>query len=582
MSQNSLSLNEISKTLSKLSTLLELSGANPFKVRAFKKAIDLVDNSDLSSTEFLEQATSGKIKGIGKGISQVLVELEQNGEVAELKSLEKDFPQTIFDVLEIPGLGVKKVKLLFDELDVDSLQALEEACKEQKLRDLKGFSEKTEEKLLKNIKSAKEHAGQFLYRDAYTTAHSIIKSLKRLKLADELEIAGSLRRGKEVVKDIDLVASSKQPKALMEAFCQLEDSTEVVAHGETKSAIRHKSGISVDLRVVDERDFAATLLHFSGSKQHNTLLRSRALKMDYKLSEYGLENDSKKTIKPKSEKELYKKLNLCWIPPELREGQKEVDKAESLFKEKREFPELLKESDIKGIFHNHSTWSDGKHSIEEMAKACIAKGYEYLGLSDHSKTASYAGGLKEEEIKKQHAEIDKLNESLAPFKIFKGIESDILADGSLDYSDKVLSSFDFIVASIHSGFNMSKVDMTARVKKAVANPYTTILGHPTGRLLLKREAYEIELAEIIQEAAKHGVSIELNANPKRLDLDWRFINKAQELGVKIPICPDAHSTEGISNVTWGVVAARKGGLLPENVPNTWSLAKVEKWLEAKK
>jgi len=572
---------QIAESLEEIATLLELQGANTFRVRAFNNASRILRSLESDLKSFVRDASDGKVKGIGPALSGDIESLYETGELPFLDELRESFPDTLLEILNIPGLGAKKVKALYEQLEIESIDELEQACKDQQLAQLKGFSNKTEINILESIERYRKFSTQFLFRDAFSRSAPLLKALKETGLADELEVAGSLRRAKEVVKDIDIIATSKKPEKLMQAFVELKGVIQVIAHGETKSSVLLESGLAVDLRVVSKKEFPAALLHFTGSKEHNTVLRSMAIKKDLKLNEYGLFK-GEKALSLKSEEEIYNKLDLCWIPPELREDLGEIDNARTLLEKNKAFPEFLKVKDIKGILHAHSTYSDGENTLEEMALACKKAGYQYLGITDHSQSAAYAGGLKPAALKKQQKEIDELNEKLAPFKILKGIESDILADGSLDYSKKVLESFDFIIASIHSQFNLSEKDQTKRIIKAVSNPFTTILGHPTGRLLLKREGYELNLPAVIEACAEHGVAIELNANPRRLDLDWRFISKAKSLGVSVPINPDAHSVEGISHVAFGVNVARKAGLTKKDSLSCLTLKKLEEYFEARK
>jgi len=569
---------EIANSLDEIATLLELRGDNPFRIRAFSNASRVLRSTDLDLEVFIESAKDKKIKGIGPALTENIEAFYQDGELDFLNDLRDEFPDGLLEILELPGLGAKKVKVLYRDLKVESIDELKTVCENGKLAELKGFSEKTATNILDSIERHKTFSGQFLYRDAYAAALPVLEQLKKSKLTDSIEIAGSLRRGKEVVKDIDIIASTAAANKLMDFFTQLEEVDKVTSKGETKSAIILKSGISVDLRVVPKKDFASALLHFTGSKEHNTVMRSRAIQRGFKLNEYGLFK-GEKAFSLKTEEAYYKKLDLSYVPPERREDLGEIELAEKLAEKDAQFPKAITIKDIKGILHAHSTYSDGANTLEEMAKATKKAGYKYLGITDHSQTAAYAGGLKPKEISKQHDEIDKLNEQLAPFRIFKGIESDILTKGELDYKEKVLENFDFIIASVHSQFNLAEAAMTERFINAIKNPYTTIIGHITGRLLLKRDGYAVNVPKVLEACAEYGVAIEINANPKRLDLDWRYLNLAKRLGIKIPICPDAHSIEGISNVAYGVVTARKGGLEKKDVPNCWTLAKLEKFFE---
>jgi DNA polymerase (family 10) len=405
-------------------------------------------------------------------------------------------------------------------------------------------------------------------------AERIVDVIKQLPETKNIEVAGSLRRCKETVKDIDILAASDNPMPIMNKFVSLDGIAQVNAKGETKSSVILEEGISVDLRVVSPKQFPSALNYFTGSKEHNVALRSRAIKMGMKLSEYGLfkiDKDKETLIENKSEEEIYKTLELSYIPPELREDRGEIEAAE-----KDMIPKLVEYKDILGTFHIHSDYSDGAMTIKTAVDTAMEYGLKYIGIADHSQSAFYAKGLKPDNVKRQWEEIDSINEKLKGFKIFKGIESDILKDGSLDYNEEILKGFDFIVGSVHSNFNMSEADMTKRILKALENPYLTMLGHPTGRLLLARDGYPIDLDAVIDSAAKHKVIIEINSNPYRLDLDWRFCKKAIDKGIMLSINPDAHNKDGFSHIRFGVGVARKGWCEKKDILNTRTKNEIDK------
>ncbi len=558
---------KISAVLAEVGILFELKGENTFKVRAFSNAARVLKESTLGTSELVEEVNAGKIKGIGKQLAEDINTIYKSGTLPLRDELKAEFPETLFDLLKINGLGAKKVKKLYEELDITSIPELEKACTNHTIAELKGFGKKSEEKILLGIEQLKKYQGLFRIDIALSIAEEIVKTLQESTLVDKVEIAGSIRRAKEIIKDIDIVAVSTKPKELIEFFSSLSNIESVTAQGDTKCSVLLKEGIAVDLRVVQGSSFASALQYFTGSKEHNTLLRGRAQKQGYKLNEYGLFREEKPEDLD-TEEEIFEHLGLSYIPPELREGLSEIDS---------EIPNLVIESDIKGVLHAHSTYSDGVHTLRELATAIRNMGYEYLGITDHSQSAAYAGGLSIDSIKKQHKEIDKLNKELKPFHIFKGIESDILKDGSLDYPDEILKTFDFVIASVHSSFSMPEEEMTQRILTAIRNPYTTILGHPTGRRLLIRDGYSVDLKALIKEAANNHVAIEINANPQRLDLDWRFVKVAKELGVKIPICPDAHSIEDVNYTQFGIGVARKGWLTKDDVLNSLSLDEVNNY-----
>ncbi len=567
---------QIAEALELIGTLLELKGDNPFKIRAYHNAARSLEGLAEDLGNLVKEERLQELPGIGKDLSEKITELYKTGKLKYLEELKKEFPKGITDLLQIPGLGPKKVKVLYEKLGIHSLGELEYACKENRLLDLEGFGEKTQSNILKGIDYLKKNEGTYRLDVAYEISQEILKSLKKIPGILRMEVAGSLRRRKEIVHDLDFVlsANTKDAANIMKKFCALPQVTDILGQGETKSSIRLKNGIQVDLRIVSDKEYPYALLHFTGSKEHNTQLRSRAKDLGLKLNEYGLFK-KEKLIPCKSEEEIYKALGLEFIPPELREAGGEIVAAE-----KNKIPDLIEAKDVKGIFHVHSTWSDGVAEIEAMAKEAQKLGFKYMGLSDHSQSAKYAGGLTPAEIKKQHAEIDTLNKKLKDFKILKGIESDILADGSLDYSEEVLKKFDFVIASVHSSFKMTEAEMTKRLVKALENPYTTMLGHISGRLLLAREGYSLNYEKIFQTAAKNKKMIEINANPHRLDLDWRLIHHASQMGVKFCINPDAHSPEGLKDTYWGVDIARKGWLTKKDVLNTETLSEIEKYLKS--
>ncbi|MBI5096428.1 MAG: histidinol-phosphatase, partial [Nitrospirae bacterium] len=433
-------------------------------------------------------------------------------------------------------------------------------------------------KILKGIGYYRKGMGLHLLSIALTVAGRLLSALEANGDVVRASIAGSIRRRKEVIRDIDIVASVKTKKemAVMDFFTGFSGVQSVTAKGDTKSSVVLNIGMNADLRIVSDREFPFALHYLTGSKEHNTAMRTRAKKMGIKMNEYGLFK-GEKSIPCKDEAEIFKALGLSYIPPELREDYGEIGVAEQ-----GEIPELIESVDIQGIFHVHTVYSDASMTLREVVRVAKELGYHYVGISDHSKSAYYAGGLIEDKVKEQHEEIDRLNAGLKDFYIFKGVESDILPDGSLDYDEKTLAAFDFVIASIHSKFNVSETEMTERIIKALSNPYTTMLGHPTGRLLLSREGYHVDLKRVIDAAAEQRVVIELNAHPYRLDLDWRFCRYAKERGVRVAINPDAHHLEDLSNISYGVSIARKGWLEAADVLNTKPLAAVKAFLAGKK
>lgn len=560
---------EVAEILENIGTLLELKEENPFKIRAYHNAARALDALSEDLETLVKEKRLQEIKGIGSGLSEKITELVSTGKLKYYEQLKKSFPAGLLDMLNIPSLGPKKAKKLYDELGIKSIGELEYACKENRLLDLEGFGEKSQQKILEGIRFIKKHHEYHLYPEALEAAEAIFEALKKNKKIQRISTAGSLRRRKEIIRDIDFVVSTADPEAIVKQFTSLPHIESVQQKGETKASILLTSGVQADLRVVSDNEFPYALHHFTGSKEHNIAMRSRAQRMGYKMNEYGLFKGNR-LIPCKDEEEIFKRLGLSYIPPELREDHGEIQAAEE-----GKLPRLIQPKEIRGVFHVHSTYSDGAATLEENVKEAIALGYDYLGISDHSQSARYAHGVEEERLKKQQKEIDALNEKYkGKMTILKGSEVDILPDGSLDYSEKVLKTFDFVIASIHTRFTMSEEEMTRRVIKAIQNRYVTMFGHPTGRLLLSREPYAIDLKEVIEAAKKYGVVIELNANPHRFDLDWRVCKLAKERGVLLSINPDAHHPGSLSDTNYGVGIAQKGWLSPSDIFNTLPLPKI--------
>ncbi|HEV8663757.1 MAG TPA: DNA polymerase/3'-5' exonuclease PolX [Candidatus Methylomirabilis sp.] len=559
---------QVVAVLEEIAALLELQGENPFKSRAYLTAARAIEAAEQELPELVETGALRNLKGIGDALAEKITELTRTGRMRYHEEQKAKFPPGFLELLRIPGLGPKKVKAVYERLGVSTLADLEAACRAGKVADLEGFGAKTQENILKGIEALRTHAGRFLLSDALPVALDLRAALASHAAARQVEVAGSLRRRRETVKDIDLIASATDPAALIRVFTTHPLVAEVLAHGPTKASIRLKTGIQADLRVVGEADFPFTLHHLTGSMEHNVAMRSRASARGLKLSEYGLfEGDT--PLPCRNEAAIFERLGLAYIPPELREDLGEIEAAE-----RGAIPVLLEDGDLQGTFHCHTTWSDGLNSLEEMAAAAQQMGYAYLGIADHSESARYAGGLTRQRVAEQRAVIDRLNATFRGFRLLQGIEADILADGGLDYDEETLGGFDYVVASVHSRFTMDAPSMTARLVKALNHPRATMLGHVSGRLLLQREPYAFDLEAVLQAAARHGVVVEINANPHRLDLDWRHLRRARELGVLLVINPDAHSTEGLRDIAYGVGVARKGWCTKADVLNTRPLAEV--------
>ncbi len=578
--------------LREIALFKDLNGENPFKVRAFENAARTLERLDRSVGELVVTGELFSIKGIGKQIGSTITEIVKTGKARELDELKKKFPSGITELLSIPGMGPKKVKAVWEKLGISNIGELEYACLENRLVSLDGFGKKSQEKILAAIDFIRHNSAKRLFSEALSVANGIIENLKLSKIIDRATIAGSLRRGKTTFKDIDILVVPKEISGLEEVkrlllkFADPEEKGGIIGVGDTKISIR-VDGLQVDFRIVREESYASALQHFTGSKEHNTILRSRAKSLGFKMNEYGLfridggksasaDSSNLDRVSVNSEEEVYRAIGLKWIPPELREGYNEVEMAERGL-----IPSLVTKADMKGVVHVHSTYSDGANTLEELAEYCIEEGFSYLCISDHSKAAYYAGGLNEDNLRAQKEEIVELNERYSPFRIFWGIEADILPDGNLDYSEEILRDFDFVIASIHSGLSMGIKEATNRLIRAVSNPYTTILGHPTGRLLLSREGYPVDWDALLSAMVEYGVALEINSNPHRLDPDWPILKRAGEMGILISVNPDAHSLEGIEDIAYGVVMARKAWLTPNNILNCMDTGKIEEFFGAK-
>lgn len=557
---------EIAELLEETAKLLELHGENPFKIKSYQNAAFKIERlqEKLEGKNPEELAT---IDGIGKSLSHKIHVLLTENRLPDLDDLIASTPEGVIEMMKLKGIGPKKVALLWKELQIESIGELLYACNENRLVELKGFGKKTQDTIRKAVEFRLAHRGYFHYATAEKSADEFIRKIAIKSPEITLYSTGEFRRKCEVLTRLNFLCNSQHQPALITLIQALKDQEygALVVEADVISTST-PNGIPIEI-------------HFSGDDTFN---RDRWLQTGNDLHiGQALAHNNKTTadlLTCRTEEEIYATLGLQFVEPEMREGLNEIDKAQ---KNSISYP-LIETSALKGILHNHSTYSDGIHSLEEMAKACRDLGYEYLGICDHSKSAQYAGGLSIERVIEQQEEIKQLNASMAPFKIFSGIESDILADGSLDYPEEILQRFDFIVASVHSGLRMDKEKATTRLLKAIENPYTTILGHPTGRLLLSREGYPLDFEQILHACAEHGVVVELNAHPYRLDLDWRWIDYAVNLGLQISINPDAHSTEGYADMYFGVCAARKGGLTIANTFNTKNLTKISDWFKKRK
>ncbi len=555
---------EIVEALQEMTTLMELNGENAFRIRSYTHAARQIDLLRESASDLSARGELESVRGIGARMARNIATLIETGKLPGIDDLRSALPEGLQEMIEVPGLGAKRVRSIYEALGIADVDALAKACESGEIEKLSGFGEKTAQNILRGVSFLQRHRGRFLSHTARSEAEALRDYLSEQPGVMRLSIAGSVRRCMETSKDVDLVASAKDGDALAEAFVHYPGVTEVTGRGKTKVSVVLASGMRADLRIVEDVAYPFALHHFTGSKEHNTAMRQRAKDRGLKLNEYGLFKGDKNVV-CRDEKALFAALGLRDIPPELREGQGEIERAAQ-----GPLPELVTQSDLKGALHVHTTYSDGRHSVEDMARAAKALGYTYIGICDHSKAAAYANGLDENRVRSQWDEIDRVDNSVAGIRVLKGIEVDILSDGQLDFEDAFLAEFDLVVASVHSKFSMTEKEATERLIRAVQNPHVDILGHPSGRLLLSREGYPLNMKAVIDAAAESRTAIEINANPARLEMDWRFLPYAREKRVQIPINTDAHSTDGLKDMGFGLGVARKGGLTADDVLNARS------------
>ncbi|MEW6417462.1 MAG: DNA polymerase/3'-5' exonuclease PolX [Nitrospirota bacterium] len=556
---------EIAKIFNDIADVLEIKGENPFRIRAYRRAAQNIEGltKDVAETTKDELLS---IPGIGQDLAGKIEEYVKTGRLQFYEDLKKEVPEGLSVLISIPSLGPKTAKLLFEKLNVKDMETLEQLAREHKLSGLPGIKEKTEENILKGIEMLKRGMERQPLGKVLPVANDILKHLKSKAPVKKLSIAGSIRRWKDTIKDIDILATSHDPKAVMNAFVHLPHVKDVLMHGPTKSSVIIHEGLQVDLRVVEEDSFGAALAYFTGSKTHNIRLREMAMKSGLKINEYGIfrEKDNEK-LGGKEEEDIYRILGLPYISPELREDSGEVEAAMA-----GKLPKLVELEDIKGDLHVHSKWSDGSHDFDELIDAAKMRGYEYIAITDHSKGLGIARGLSAERLMEEKKEIDAVNKSLKGFRLIAGIEVDIRSDGNMDLPDDVLKKMEIVVASIHSGFRQSKEQITKRLVSAMRNPYVSIIAHPTGRLIGERDPYDVDMNEILKVAKETGTTIEINAYPLRLDLNDVYAKMAKEIGVPIVISTDTHITSQFDYMGYGVSIARRGWLEKKDVLNTLS------------
>lgn len=568
---------EAAEILQRIALLLELKGENPFKIRAYKSGAEVVEAYAGDIMQLAADNQLAGIKGIGEALRDKLHEMATTGKLQFFEKLKAEFPDGLFELFDIQGLGPKKIAALYSQLQVGSVADLKRVCMSGEAAKLSGFGDKTVVKILESIAFRAEHASEFRIDQVYALALDLLDMLRAHPAVSRAEVCGSFRRGKETVHDLDFLVSTRQPEQVIADFVALPQIEKVIVQGGTKASVYAPNGVQCDLRAVSSAEFPFALNYFTGSKEHNVVMRQRALDRGLSLNEYGFTpTEAGASLSPEiqeihDEREIYRALGLDYIEPELRENSGEIEAAAQ-----GRLPALIQLENLRGVFHNHTTASDGRGTLREMAEAARDLGLQYLGIADHSKSSFQANGLNEQRLRAQMAEIRVLNaEFEGHFRLFAGSEVDILKDGSLDFDDDLLAELDYCVASVHNVFNLPEAEMTKRIIRAIKNPHVTMLGHVTGRLLLQRPAYAVNIPAIIDAAAETGTIIELNASAWRLDMDWRWWRLAKEKGVKCSINPDAHTTQGLEAVLFGVRAARKGWLTRNDVVNCLPLGQIE-------
>ncbi|MBU9714298.1 DNA polymerase/3'-5' exonuclease PolX [Evansella tamaricis] len=563
---------EIINALESIAVYLEIKGENSFKVSAYRKAANALERDERTIDDIKDPAS---LQGIGKGTAGVIDELVQTGESSLLKELKNDLPDGLLPLLKLPGLGGKKIGKLYRELEVVDVSTLRKACEEKKVQVLPGFGEKTEEKILAALEEFGKRPERLTIAQMIPVAELIKDRLNEMDGIIRFQLAGSFRRGRETVKDLDFILSTKEPEIVGEQIATMKNIKEVIGHGETKISLELQFDdliVPVDFRMVTDEEFITTLHHFTGSKDHNVLLRQRAKEKGEKISEYGVVQEDTGEVKTfQSEEEFFKHFGLTYIPPEVREGRGELE----VYTENHPLIDL---GDIRSDLHMHTTWSDGGNAIEEMIEACRERGYEYMAITDHSKFLRVANGLTIDQLLRQHEEVRKQNEKFSDFTIFTGIEMDILPDGTLDYEEEILKNIDFVIASIHSAFHQDEKTIMKRFKRAMENPHVAMIAHPTGRVIGRRDGYSVDLDQLIEMAVETDTILELNANPNRLDLSAEWVEKAQAAGAKIAINTDAHHVAWLNHMQVGVKTARRGWLKKETVVNTWSSDELRRFI----
>jgi len=570
----------LARFFTEIADILEIQESNPFRIRSFRRTGQIIQDLSFNVADAAIQDPQKlkSISGIGDGAIKKMQEIVETGKCKEHEDLKQQIPASLLSLTRIQNLGPKKVSLFWKSLNITSVEELEKAAREEKLRSLPGMGEKSEAKILKAISGYRQMQGRFRLDDGIETSQALMDYLRSQVNLNRIAEAGSIRRRRETIGDIDILVTCDAPGDVIDAFTGHPDVQEVLAKGETKASVVLRRGLQADLRVLEDESFGAALQYFTGSKAHNVALRERAKRMGYKINEYGLfpVDDGENPVAGANEEDIYRLLELPYIPPEIRENRGEIDQAE-----KDQLPELVQLKDIRGDLHMHTTATDGRNSILEMASAARDVGYEYVAITDHSKALAMTGGLDEKALAEHAREIGRVSSSLKKIKILEGIEVDILDDGKLDLDDEALAPLDVVIASVHSRFNLSRKEMTLRICRALENPHVNILAHPTGRLLTKREPYPVDMEQVIKTARENRVCLEINAYPARLDLNDIHCLMARDNGVLISINSDSHSIPMLSYMQYGIFTARRGWLEARDVINTYSLKKLKRVLEKK-
>ncbi len=563
---------EIAKLFYEMADFLEIKGENVFRVRAYQRAAENLESLTEEIEAVAQRGELLKIAGIGKDLAAKIEEYLASGNIADLEAMRKEVPRGLLSIMEVQGLGPKTAKLLYGRLGVDSVEKLEAVTRSGEILKVPGIREKTRENILKGIATWKAGQSRMGVGKALGIADALIAALTAHGGVRQIEVAGSIRRRKETVGDIDILVTSEDPARVIETFVGLPSSLDVLAHGDTKASIRHQEGIQVDLRVVEPEAFGAALQYFTGSKEHNVRVREIASKKGLKVSEYGVfDEKSGKRIAGATEEDIYRAVGIPWIPPEIRENTGEVEAAL-----KGKLPSLVEQDAIRGDLHAHTDWSDGHHPLEKLIEAAEARGYEYIIVSDHSKSSTVAGGLTPDELREQIRKIRELQKKHT-IRILAGSECDILADGRMDFPDDILKELDIVLAAVHSRFKQARAEMTARIVKALQNPYVNVLVHPTGRLIGERDPYDVDLEQVFAADKKHGKAVEINSSPQRLDLKDVHARRAAELGIPIAINTDTHYLDNLEYMALGIATARRAWITAPQVLNALPLTKLLAW-----